>query len=109
MILTRELTDLVKDVPLPQTPDTLKMQPWDRDHIHRLFDDLGADPVSGQQRNQHIRSTPQPVRAEPVEIRRAARTVIGCRVRPPPAAGQGTRSGQASTGSGRTEGDAGTT
>ena len=49
------------------------------------------------------------VRAEPVEIRRAARTVIGCRVRPPPAAGQGTRSGQASTGSGRTEGDAGTT
>jgi len=27
-------------VPLPQTPDTLRMQPWDRDHIHRLFDDL---------------------------------------------------------------------
>ncbi|MCB0937190.1 MAG: DNA polymerase I, partial [Mycobacterium sp.] len=23
-----------------QTPDTLRMQPWDRDHIHRLFDDL---------------------------------------------------------------------
>jgi DNA polymerase I len=40
VILNRELTDLVKDVPLPQTPDTLKMQPWDRDQIHRLFDDL---------------------------------------------------------------------
>ena len=40
VILNRELTDLVKEVPLPQTPDTLKMQPWDRDHIHRLFDDL---------------------------------------------------------------------
>lgn len=40
VILNRELTDLVKDVPLPQTPDTLRMQPWDRDLIHRLFDDL---------------------------------------------------------------------
>ena len=40
VLLNRELTDLVKDVPLPQTPDTLRMQPWDRDHIHRLFDDL---------------------------------------------------------------------
>ncbi len=40
VILNRELTDLVKDVPLAQSPDMLKMQPWDRDHIHRLFDDL---------------------------------------------------------------------
>ena len=40
VVLNRELTDLVKDVPLPQTPDTLRMQPWDRDQIHRLFDDL---------------------------------------------------------------------
>src|SRR6195952_770569 len=40
VILNRELTELVKDVPLAQTPDTLRMQPWDRDRIHRLFDDL---------------------------------------------------------------------
>ncbi len=40
VVLNRELTDLVKDVPLAQTPDTLRMQSWDRDHIHRLFDDL---------------------------------------------------------------------
>lgn len=40
VVLNRELTELVKDVPLAQTPDTLRMQPWDRDHIHRLFDDL---------------------------------------------------------------------
>ena len=40
VILNRELTELVKNVPLPQTPDTLRMLPWDRDHIHRLFDDL---------------------------------------------------------------------
>ena len=40
VVLNRELTDLVKDVPLAQTPDMLRMQPWDRDQIHRLFDDL---------------------------------------------------------------------
>ena len=40
VILNRDLTELVKDVPLPQTPDTLRMMPWDRDQIHRLFDDL---------------------------------------------------------------------
>lgn len=40
VILNRELTDLVKAVPLAQTPDTLRLQPWDRDGIHRLFDDL---------------------------------------------------------------------
>ncbi|AKN17217.1 DNA polymerase I [Mycobacterium haemophilum DSM 44634] len=40
VVRNRELTDLVKDVPLVQTPDTLRLQPWDRDHIHRLFDDL---------------------------------------------------------------------
>lgn len=40
VILNRELTDLVRDVPLSQTPDTLRLQPWDRDRIHRLFDEL---------------------------------------------------------------------
>src|ERR1700753_2202286 len=40
VILNRELTDLVRDVPLAQTPDTLRMQPWDRDQIHQLFDQL---------------------------------------------------------------------
>lgn len=40
VVLNRELTELVKDVPLAQTPDTLRLLPWDRDQIHRLFDDL---------------------------------------------------------------------
>ena len=40
VILNRELTDLVKTVPLPHTPETLRVQPWDRDRIHQLFDDL---------------------------------------------------------------------
>ncbi len=40
VVRNRELTDLVRDVPLAQTPDTLRMQPWDRDQIHQLFDHL---------------------------------------------------------------------
>ncbi len=40
VVRNRELTELVRDVPLAQTPDTLRLQPWDRDQIHRLFDDL---------------------------------------------------------------------
>ncbi|BBX61234.1 DNA polymerase I [Mycobacterium saskatchewanense] len=40
VIRNRDLTELIRDVPLAQTPDTLRMQPWDRDQIHRLFDDL---------------------------------------------------------------------
>ncbi len=40
VVLNRELTELVRDVPLAQTPDTLRLQPWDRDQIHRLFDEL---------------------------------------------------------------------
>lgn len=40
VILNRELTHLVRDVPLAQTPDTLGLLPWDRDKIHQLFDDL---------------------------------------------------------------------
>lgn len=40
VVRNRELTELIREVPLAQTPDTLRMQPWDRDQIHRLFDHL---------------------------------------------------------------------
>ena len=30
----------MRDVPLAQTPDTLRLLPWDREQIHSLFDDL---------------------------------------------------------------------
>ncbi|MDH6247718.1 DNA polymerase-1 [Mycobacterium sp. OTB74] len=40
VVLNRELTDLVKDVPLAHNPESLRVQPWDRDRIHQLFDDL---------------------------------------------------------------------
>ncbi|MDI3315676.1 MAG: DNA polymerase I [Mycobacterium sp.] len=40
VVRNRELTRLIRDVPLAQTPDTLRLRPWDRDAIHRLFDQL---------------------------------------------------------------------
>src|SRR5947209_1413820 len=40
VIRNRDLTELIRDVPLAQTPDTLRLQPWDRDQIHRLSDQL---------------------------------------------------------------------
>ena len=36
----RQLTELVRDMDLPATPDDLAMVGWDRDRIHQLFDDL---------------------------------------------------------------------
>ncbi|WP_243795616.1 DNA polymerase I [Saccharopolyspora gloriosae] len=38
--LNRELTELEHEVPLGVTPDELAMAQWDRDAVHKLFDDL---------------------------------------------------------------------
>ncbi len=38
--LNRQITEMVRDLELPFTPHELALQPWDRDAIHRLFDDL---------------------------------------------------------------------
>jgi DNA polymerase-1 len=40
VLLNRQLTELVRDVPLDVAPDALAVRPWDRDAVHRLFDDL---------------------------------------------------------------------
>ncbi|WP_216206917.1 DNA polymerase I [Amycolatopsis aidingensis] len=40
VLLNRQLTELVRDVPLETTPDDLELRPWDRDAVHRLFDEL---------------------------------------------------------------------
>ena len=40
VLLNRQLTEMVRDVALPYSPDQLALAPWDRDRIHRLFDDL---------------------------------------------------------------------
>jgi len=40
VVLNRQLTEMVRDVALPYTPDQLALAPWDRERIHALFDDL---------------------------------------------------------------------
>lgn len=40
VLLNRRLTELVRDVELGVEPDDLALQQWDRDALHRLFDDL---------------------------------------------------------------------
>ncbi|MGW5075158.1 DNA polymerase I [Rhodococcus sp. NPDC004095] len=40
VVMNRQLTEMVRDVPLPYTPEQLALAPWDRDKIHALFDDL---------------------------------------------------------------------
>ncbi|QXQ15859.1 DNA polymerase I [Skermania piniformis] len=40
VVLNRQLTQLVRDMALPYTPDQLEHAGWDRERIHALFDDL---------------------------------------------------------------------
>ncbi|RZS34918.1 DNA polymerase I [Herbihabitans rhizosphaerae] len=40
VLLNRQLTELVRDVALDVTPGELVVQQWDRDAVHRLFDEL---------------------------------------------------------------------
>lgn len=40
VVLNRQLTELMREVPLPYTLDQLAQGPWDREKIHQLFDDL---------------------------------------------------------------------
>ena len=40
VLLNRQLTELVRDVPLDVTPAELAVRPWDREAVHRLFDEL---------------------------------------------------------------------
>ncbi len=40
VLLNRQLTELVRDVTLDASPADLEVRPWDRDAVHRLFDEL---------------------------------------------------------------------
>jgi DNA polymerase I len=40
VLLNRQLTELIRDVPLDARPADLAVRPWDRDAVHRLFDEL---------------------------------------------------------------------
>jgi DNA polymerase-1 len=40
VLLNRRLTELVRNVNIPEQPADLVLKPWDRDAVHRLFDEL---------------------------------------------------------------------
>ena len=40
VLINRQLTELVRDVPLDLRSDDLALRPWDREEVHRLFDTL---------------------------------------------------------------------
>src|SRR5918997_597670 len=40
VLLNRQLTELIRDVPLEVHPRELEVRPWDREAVHRLFDEL---------------------------------------------------------------------
>jgi len=40
VLRNRQLTELVRQVPVPLTPDDLRLGQWDRDEVHKLFDNL---------------------------------------------------------------------
>jgi DNA polymerase I len=40
VLLNRQLTELIRDVPLDARPEELPVRPWDREAVHRLFDEL---------------------------------------------------------------------
>ena len=100
VVLNRELTELVKDVPLAQTPDTLAIRPWDRDQIHRLFDDLEFRVL--RDRLFDTLSTAQPEAEEGFELRGAALEPGGVADWLAAHAADGTRTGLAVTGTHRT-------
>ena len=40
VLLNRQLTELIRDVPLEATPAELAVRPWNREAVHRVFDEL---------------------------------------------------------------------
>ena len=40
VLMNRELTEMIRTMDLPAGPDDLALHAWDRDRIHKLFDDL---------------------------------------------------------------------
>ncbi|GGC69953.1 DNA polymerase I [Hoyosella rhizosphaerae] len=40
VLLNRELTQMIRDMTLPYSPDELELRPWDRERIHTVFDEL---------------------------------------------------------------------
>jgi DNA polymerase-1 len=67
VLLNRRLTELVRNVDLPEQPADLVLKPWDRDAVHRLFDELEFRVL--RDRLFTTLSTPEPEAEEGFEAR----------------------------------------
>jgi DNA polymerase-1 len=67
VLLNRQLTELVRDVEIPAVPADLVLAPWDRDAVHRLFDDLEFRVL--RDRLFATLATPEPEAEEGFEVR----------------------------------------
>ncbi|MGH3763675.1 MAG: DNA polymerase I [Pseudonocardiaceae bacterium] len=70
VLLNRRLTELVRDVDIPEQPADLVLKPWDRDAVHRLFDELEFRVL--RDRLFATLSTPEPEADEGFEVRGGA-------------------------------------
>jgi DNA polymerase-1 len=64
VITNRQLTELVRDVPLSLGPDDLARVDWDREDVHRVFDALEFR-VLRDRLTQTLQNTDEPVSAAP--------------------------------------------
>ena len=67
VLLNRQLTELVRNVEIPVVPADLVLAPWDRDAVHRLFDDLEFRVL--RDRLFATLATPEPEAEEGFEVR----------------------------------------
>ncbi|HET9254853.1 MAG TPA: DNA polymerase I [Pseudonocardiaceae bacterium] len=67
VLLNRQLTELVRDVDLAEQPADLVLKPWDRDAVHRLFDELEFRVL--RDRLFATLSAPEPEAEEGFEVR----------------------------------------
>jgi DNA polymerase-1 len=70
VLLNRRLTELVRNVELPEQPADLVLKPWDRDAVHRLFDELEFRVL--RDRLFATLSTPEPEADEGFKVRGVA-------------------------------------
>jgi DNA polymerase-1 len=67
VLLNRRLTELVRNVDIPEQPADLVLKPWDRDAVHRLFDELEFRVL--RDRLFATLSAPEPEAEEGFEVR----------------------------------------
>ncbi|MGH3821323.1 MAG: DNA polymerase I, partial [Pseudonocardiaceae bacterium] len=67
VLLNRQLTELVRNVDIPEQPADLALKPWDRDAVHRLFDELEFRVL--RDRLFATLSAPEPEAEEGFEVR----------------------------------------